>query len=220
MESREAHIECASVTGGRCTVLRRGGGPGLTECATVATCRCWKMTRSLVTPDAPVQYEYDLDVPEGGQVVDASGGAFAVLEASGEPLALILPLWAKDANGTDVATRYTLDGNTLVQTVDHTQPGLAYPVVADPQVVWHYGLPSLKLNRSETRSATTATGLATVCGLVGRYVGYAAAGLCGLNSVSMIVNAQRIYYQEGRCAQLLFGPGVVGTIGYSGGYCT
>lgn len=172
----------------------------------------------IANEDAPTSFTYGIELPEGGQMVDAGSGAVAVLDGSGEAVALILPPWALDAEGRVLETRYEINGEELTQVVTHDLSEVAYPVVADPQFVWYWG-PSVQLNRSETKSATTATGLAQVCGGVTRVAGYPAGVLCGLNSVSIIVNAQRIYYSEKRCAQLLIGPGVVGTIGYSGGYC-
>ncbi len=77
----------------------------------------------------------------------------------------------------------------------------------------------MQLTRNETKTATTLSGMATVCGWVTRLTGYAGGALCDLNAASIIVNTQRIYYNEKRCAQLLIGPGVIGTVGYSGGYC-
>jgi hypothetical protein len=168
--------------------------------------------------DSPTSFTYGIDLREGGQMVDAGSGAVAVLDEMGEAVALILPPWALDAEGRVLETSYMIDGNELTQVVKHDQSDVVYPVVADPQFVWHWG-PSVRLNRSETKSATTATGLAQVCGGVTRVAGYPAGILCGLNSASIIVNSQRIYYREKRCAQLLIGPGVVGTIGYSGGFC-
>lgn len=66
--------------------------------------------------------------------------------------------------------------------------------------------------------ATTMTGMATVCGWVGRYTGYIGGVLCGANAVSIIINSQRAY-NAGKCEELLIGPGVIGSLAYSGGYC-
>lgn len=171
----------------------------------------------IATPSAPTRYSYDLTIPDGGQIV-AADEAYFIVNADGESAAFIEAPWAKDANGASVPTHYELDGTTLTQVVDFSTT-TAFPVVADPQFVWYSLLPSVQLTRSETKTATTLTGMATVCGWVTRLTGYAGGALCGLNSASIIVNTQRIYYSEGRCAQLLIGPGVISTIGYSGGYC-
>lgn len=166
---------------------------------------------------APKRYGYSIALPEGGQIVQAGDGYF-IVNGEGSPVTYISAPWAKDANGAAVPTHYELSGTTLTQVVDFDST-TAFPVVADPQFVWYGILPSVQLTRSETKTATTLTGMATVCGWVGRFTGAAGAALCGLNAASIIVNTQRIYFNEKRCAQLLVGPGVITTIGYSGGYC-
>jgi hypothetical protein len=92
-----------------------------------------QITTLIETASAPTVYEYPITVADGGQLVDAGGGFFAVLDEAGQPAAMIDPAWAKDANGRDVPTRYEQQGNTLVQVVEHSSD-FAYPVVADPAV--------------------------------------------------------------------------------------
>jgi hypothetical protein len=59
-------------------------------------------------------------------------------DETGEPIGTIDPAWAKEANGADVATSFTVNGSTLTQSVS---PGesTTYPLVADPRVrqAWH-----------------------------------------------------------------------------------
>lgn len=69
--------------------------------------------------------------PEGGAVITNTGG---------QVIASIPPAWAKDANGKSVPTRFVTDGKSITQQVDHRTPGVAYPVVADPIVIWLMGL--------------------------------------------------------------------------------
>ncbi|WP_431221230.1 hypothetical protein [Leifsonia xyli] len=166
---------------------------------------------------APTRYEYGLTIPEGGQIVPA-GDAFFIVNAESEPIAVIKALWAKDADGKEVPTHYELDETTLTQVVDLSAAS-ALPVVADPQFAWYGAMPSVKLSRAETKTATTLTGMATVCGWVTRYTSYVGGAICGANAASIIYNSQRICYTEKGCAQLLVAPGVIGTVGYSGGYC-
>ncbi|AGW41755.1 hypothetical protein O159_17120 [Leifsonia xyli subsp. cynodontis DSM 46306] len=169
------------------------------------------------TVSAPKQYSYEFTIPDGGQIVQAGDGYF-VLNSTNDPIAYIAAPWAKDANKNSVPTHYELTGTTLTQVIDLTNK-TAFPVVADPQFVWYGVLPSVQFTRSETKTATALTGMATACGWVTRFTSYVGGALCGLNAASIIINTQRIYYREKRCAQLLIGPGVIGTIGYSGGYC-
>lgn len=70
--------------------------------------------------DAPVQYPYQVGVPEGGhlELVEETGGA-VVLDADGAFVAGFASAWGRDASGEPVPTRYEVQGNTLVQHVDH-----------------------------------------------------------------------------------------------------
>jgi hypothetical protein len=165
---------------------------------------------------APSRYSYNLTIPDGGQIVPAGQGYF-IVNANNDPVTFVAEPWAKDANGAHVATHFELNGTTLTQVVEHNA-ATSYPVVADPAFVWEMGLPAVKLNRSETKTAMTMTGMATVCGWVGRLTGYVGGVLCGANAGSIIVNSQRAYY-AGKCEELLIGPGVIGSLAYSGGYC-
>jgi hypothetical protein len=171
---------------------------------------------------APTEYSYVVSIPEGGSLTPISDGAVAVLGTDGNPAALVPAPWAKDANGVDVPTHYEIDGDVLTQIIDHTAAGIAYPVVADPQFVWHGVLPSVKLTRGETAAlrgiGAGAAGPNKACAAYVSAAGVAGAVLCGANIVSIMYNATRIY-ADGACAQLLIGPGVIGTISYRGGYC-
>ena len=57
-------------------------------------------------------------------------GTVRFVDAAGNETAGIATPWALDAHGVAIPTSYTLDGTTLVQTIEHA--GAAYPVVADP----------------------------------------------------------------------------------------
>lgn len=171
---------------------------------------------------APTAYAYPISVPAGGSLASIEDGAVAVIGADGNPLAFIPAAWAIDANGVDVATHYEIDGNVLTQIVDHTTAGITYPVVADPKFVWHGILPSVQLTRVETAAlrgvGAGAVGPNKACAAYVSAAGIAGAILCGANIISIMYNATRIY-ASGACAQLLIGPGVIGTISYRGGYC-
>lgn len=61
-------------------------------------------------------------------------GFDVVIEADGTQFTLghVEAPWAVDADGTRLATSYSLDGGTLTQHVNTT--GAAYPIVTDPAV--------------------------------------------------------------------------------------
>jgi hypothetical protein len=85
---------------------------------------------------------YDFDLPDGAQLVEAADGIGIVQAGSAAVvLGVVHAPWAVDANGKRLPTAYSVDGSTLVQTVDTSRA--AYPVVADPQIStgldWPYG---------------------------------------------------------------------------------
>jgi len=90
---------------------------------------------------APTEYRYPLSLSPGVRVHPASDGGYDIeLAAGAPPVAHINPAWAIDAAGRPVPTRYDLDGNVLVQKIDHRRPGTKYPVVADPWFSINFGL--------------------------------------------------------------------------------
>lgn len=86
------------------------------------------------TPSAPTEYDYKVNVPNGGSVQIIEDGGAAVLDSAGQLISMVGAPWAKDANGTPVNTWFTTDGQTLTQHVQHNVPGVVYPVTADP--IW------------------------------------------------------------------------------------
>lgn len=75
-----------------------------------------------------------------------------IVRVDGTVVMTVAQPWARDANGKDLPTSYTLDGTTLTQTVDTATA--AFPVVADPRVerTGFLGLTGLKVwfTRRET----------------------------------------------------------------------
>ncbi|MDE0547605.1 DUF2599 domain-containing protein [Microbacterium sp. C7(2022)] len=96
-----------------------------------------QITTVIDGPGAPNRYAYPITLPNGGELVDAGNGYFAILNSEGLPAAMIEPAWALDADGEAVTTNYEVVGNALVQVVDHGD-GDAYPIVADPAVKGAY----------------------------------------------------------------------------------
>lgn len=91
-----------------------------------------QMATILHDSKSPERFEYLLDVPSEATIRETHGGVL-IEDKEGELIGGFTPPWAKDANGNDVPTRYLVEGNTLVQIVDHqSAENLAYPVVADP----------------------------------------------------------------------------------------
>jgi len=93
--------------------------------------------------NAPREYRFPVNGPAGSHLrtfAELFGGGndtgeVFLLDAANRLITGFEAAWAKDANGAPVATRYRLEGNTLVQVVDFDQH-TAFPVVADP-TFWH-----------------------------------------------------------------------------------
>ncbi|WP_189748156.1 hypothetical protein [Streptomyces nojiriensis] len=110
--------------------------------------------RALVTlknANAPTTQRFNLGLPDGATLIaDGTGGYDIVTSAGGAVRGHIDAPWAKDANGKAVPTSYSLDGNTLAQTIE-TGPNTAYPVVADPHYTWGIISGTVYFNKSETK---------------------------------------------------------------------
>lgn len=95
---------------------------------------------------APAAFSYQIDVPKGGRLLlvtngpdghNYSGEAALILNAAGAIVGTVDQPWAHDARGRQVTTYFTARGTTLTQHVLHRQPGVTYPVTADPNFHWY-----------------------------------------------------------------------------------
>lgn len=164
---------------------------------------------------APTTQRFALHLPAGAEAVDNGEGGYDLIRTGGdgEPAIAVGTIdapWAKDANGEDVPTRYRLEGDTLVQTVD-TNDSTAYPVVADPKFDWGIVTGTLYFNKSETRKAVESGGFLTA----------AAAMIPGPGAPSAVTVAgwstmAAIAQRHGKCLKIntWLKPNE-----YSGGYC-
>ncbi|WP_435748748.1 hypothetical protein [Microbacterium sp. PMB16] len=104
--------------------------------------------------DAPTEYRFPLDLPEGGQAALFDDGAVIVSDASGTAVSGFRAPWAVDANGTPVQTSFRIDRNELVQVVDFTVD-TAFPVTADPDLGTEWWGYYVQLTRTETKRVAT-----------------------------------------------------------------
>ncbi|MFI8930641.1 hypothetical protein ACIG3E_23555 [Streptomyces sp. NPDC053474] len=134
-------------------------------------------------PQAPTRTQYKLSLPAGAHLEEATASysadqpmpegdapmtGYVIVSADDTVLGGIEAPWATDANGKHVPTRYELDGDNLIQIVDHA--GAAYPVVADPKVSfgwWVY----VRFSRKEVKKVSTRIGAgvavaSAVCNLI------------------------------------------------------
>ena len=80
--------------------------------------------------EAATEFRFEDAVPVGFAAALEPGGSVTFTDSDGNAAGGIAAPWAFDADGTEVPTSYSLDGDTLVQTVQHQ--GAVYPVLADP----------------------------------------------------------------------------------------
>lgn len=143
--------------------------------------------------------------------------------------------WATDANGNDVATHYEVVDGSLVQVVDHRSSGVAYPVVADPQITTiNWFQTRIRWNRAETATIAAAgwgaTGLTAVGAAagtaIGGPIGAAAFGAACLAAAGSGVYAAGVAQNSKpkKCVQLTITSTVISSPvlwwdTYSGGVC-
>ena len=188
--------------------------------AVIASSEGVQLLTTLSSAASPTRFEYPLDVPQGATLEEIGGGNVAVVDTNGLPLVVVQSPWARDANGSKIETRYSIEGHTLVQHVYHRVPGVAYPVVADPKFEWWGGLPTVKLNRNDTykmRYAATPAKL-SLCVALGGPAGVALAVPCAL-SISVLSAKAGSVYAKGKCLRVIIGPGVLGGAEYKDSYC-
>lgn len=80
--------------------------------------------------EAPKTYDFPLEFPKGYSVKINSQGGVDVINNIGQIESGILPPWAKDAEGKDTKTWFSLKGQTLTQHIDTINA--VYPILADP----------------------------------------------------------------------------------------
>jgi hypothetical protein len=86
----------------------------------------------LEASSAAVRYPFDVTMRPGARLAVAMDGSVSALDVDGSLIGVFSAPWAYDANGTIVPTRFEIEGNQLVQVVDHTAGSYSYPIVADP----------------------------------------------------------------------------------------
>ncbi len=110
--------------------------------------------------EAATEYRFENAVPDGHTAELQPDGSVRFFDSDGNESGGIATPWALDADGEEVPTRYSLDGTTLVQAIDHEDA--AYPVVADP--AWLVGGAAVLLIRAAlVRAAPAATSAMVNC---------------------------------------------------------
>lgn len=139
-------------------------------------------------------------------VVSVSDGAQVVVGAVETP-------WAVDANGAPVNTRYVVSGSTFTQIVE-PGPATVYPVVADPTYGHTYGMPTIYLNKAETRTAAgDIGGVYLICSAVALFSPYLSF-MCEANAY-LINRGAKAAKAANACVKIVVGPLVVAALTYT-----
>ena len=187
---------------GDTTVVYENSAPDVSIAAQSTDSGDLRILIAIDGPTAPTSYAFPIALPEGGGVEPQSDGSIEFVGADGITFAFVKPAWAKDANGSSVATSFEVIGNTIVQHVQHV--GAAYPVVADPafQGDCGYITCTVRLDRAQTRNASDAswiiTGFAAACSVLGGLTGLLCAAAIAPGAVALAVAAGR-FYENGNC---------------------
>lgn len=193
-----------------------------------------RVITSIDHPDDASTFRYEFDLGPAQALDVTEDGIPFVYEKDGDEYVIVTVLsapWAKDADGRDLATSYSVEGDAVVQSVDVVDA--AFPVVADP--AWTVGgaravVPSIRggvadiyLNKTYSQDFTTVNNFAcaSVAGVIAiigtPIVGAGAAVICGASAAAWGVSLN-----HNQCAVLTLRttvpPQLTPTI-YSGGWC-
>jgi hypothetical protein len=91
-----------------------------------------QMVTKIDNRDAPTEYKYVMGVPQGTKLVHQKDGSVLIVGQDGTMISAMSKPWAVDAQGAPVDTKYIIQGNELIQVIDHTSQDYKYPIVADP----------------------------------------------------------------------------------------
>lgn len=125
--------------------------------------------------NSPSAYSYE--IPEGFEPVIGDEGEIALLGEEG--YVLIGDAWARDAEGKDVPTSYSVQDGSIVQTVEATADTV-FPVVADPTWMWYSGAYGMRFSKAETRNLVSKGSVTGFCATLGLYKAPVAGALCGI----------------------------------------
>jgi Ca2+-binding RTX toxin-like protein len=98
----------------------------------------------LRSSDSPESLRFHFDLPADSELRAGPGGSAEVVDAEGKASALIPKPWAMDAQETQVPVEMTVEGDSIVLSVEHREQDLAYPILVDPTIYqdwdsWYLG---------------------------------------------------------------------------------
>ncbi|MFI5974866.1 hypothetical protein [Streptomyces sp. NPDC051452] len=194
------------------TNIFAGNDASVTAAAQATTDGGFRALFTLNDANAPRQQSFRLALPTGATVRQTAEGGLIVFNADGTIIGGLETPWAKDANGNAVPTTYTVDGDTVTQTVT-PNADTAFPVVADPKWTWGIISGTVYFNKKETSHLAANAGFVAV-------VFAAAPPPFDAYGILNAANISRVAWNAGsdhKCVEVkvpTFLP-----YEYSGGYC-
>jgi len=175
---------------------------------------------TIADANAPTEYTYVVDAATGGGLVLTEDGGVDVVGPDGFVVSHVTAPWAVDAKGNAVPTHFSIDGNTLTQTIDHGV-ATAYPVVADPKFTSTWWNKTLYFDRYDT-------GLIAIGGSIGsawlaKFPGIPVKVVAGVLEANAALFG--LYYYRGGCGKLVWYVGYPAPVpqqyggSEAGGYC-
>jgi hypothetical protein len=127
--------DVTSVTQGNLTIWPNVQ-PGVSHAARFLNTNTTQQFVHISDPEAPTTFTYRLK--PGIIARSAPSGGAVLMSSSGQILANVPAPWAKDAQGKLVPTRFKVSphGTSIAKIVEHHSSNVAYPVVADPIMIW------------------------------------------------------------------------------------
>lgn len=161
--------------------------------------------------DAPSRYTFPVKVDDAPARLRprTDGGVDVHTRLVDVPAAAVVaPAWAVDADGAPVPTHYEVEGDQLIQVVDHE--GAAYPVVADPKVSfgWSIYLRYSKREVKDYKARGVISGIASViavsCGKLPNTITKAICAASVTVAAGAIINTFSRAAAENKCVELKF----------------
>lgn len=87
----------------------------------------------LRAPESPDHFRMHFTLPDGARLSDSGDGGARIVQG-GETLGAVYPPAATDAAGNTVDVSLSVDGDSLVLDVPHSEAGIHYPISVDPVV--------------------------------------------------------------------------------------
>ncbi|MEU3947461.1 hypothetical protein [Streptomyces sp. NPDC029526] len=168
--------------------------------------------------EASTTQRFTLGLPSDASLIENGSGGFDITRETAEGVHTTIGTldapWAKDAHGKPVPTRYNLDGDHVVQTVD-VDEDTAFPVVADPKFTWGIVTGTAYFKKSETKKvaqngALTAMAAWALPPGLNAYV--------TMHSAAITATAAKAHSAK-KCLKIKFAAGLFVPGQYSGGYC-